>query len=673
MPLESPVLRDGDAGFIGYASRINPVTLPPGMLQLSENMRLDRGVAVTRKGAKRLADDIAPGTTPLTLPFILNPAPNEPVVQSSYSGGIFAAAVMRSPDESASMEIIVLAGPDRAFTFLTDGSLQYSAAWADGAILADGVEALVTNTGEEIIASKLPASISYPTGPDEIIEPTDKVSMVQAFDRLYLLREADSTRPGWETKYTNTFGITVSSTTATINVTGHGYVAGSRVRIEGSTASAAFDGHEYDILSGGDAPTTDTFKVAVPSGAAPHAVANIKVRRVKPPLYWTGDPATDFVRTPDGIPNVGITFSRLRSTAWASYINNRLIVPAGKQNLLVSDILDPDVYDVYWQSFRVGSGGNDFVVAVHPWVEGSVLVFCRKSIWLAEIEQYPSPDGTSFVTQTGISNLTLLTDEIGCRARRSIATAGQFIYFLSDNGVYRLDSKLDLKLRGDTKPLSDPISDQISDLNSALAANSVGFYFDNRYYLAVPLANASDANNGVFIYSQLNEQWETRDIYGFGVNDFIVSDLNNRRRVLISNRAGKLMLLDELEAGDDSADSTVNIVTPVAGRIITRRYGMGSMSTKRFVRSLADVVLPNSASIIVKANMVNPDVALTLVPGQTNTSGLAEDYTLKQPIRAKAHYAELEFLTTANRPEIRNVSIEAAGPSLPPTETRNAA
>jgi hypothetical protein len=210
-------------------------------------------------------------------------------------------------------------------------------------------------------------------------------------------------------------------------------------------------------------------------------------------------------------------------------------------------------------------------------------------------------------------------------------------------------------------------------LNASLAGDSVGFYFDNRYYLAVPLANATDSNNGVFIYSQLSEQWESKDVYGFGVNDFIMADLDNRRRVLISNRAGKLMLLDELEAGDDSPDSTVNIVTPVPGRIITRRYGMGSMSTKRFVRSLADVVLPNSAAITVKANMLNPDVALTLVPSQTNASGLSEDYTLKQPIRAKAHYAELEFLTTANRPEIRNVSLEAAGPSRPPTETRNAA
>jgi hypothetical protein len=86
MPLESPVQRDGDMGFAGYASRINPVTLPAGMLQLSENMRLDRGVAVTRKGAKRMADNISIASSPLTVPFVLSPNPNEPVVRSSYTG-----------------------------------------------------------------------------------------------------------------------------------------------------------------------------------------------------------------------------------------------------------------------------------------------------------------------------------------------------------------------------------------------------------------------------------------------------------------------------------------------------------------------------------------------------------------------------------------------------------
>ncbi|NBW21016.1 MAG: hypothetical protein EBR82_74945, partial [Caulobacteraceae bacterium] len=71
MALESPVQRDGDAGFVGFASRLNPLTLPAGMLQDSVNMRLDRGVAQTRKGAKRLADAISTADEPLTLSFNL--------------------------------------------------------------------------------------------------------------------------------------------------------------------------------------------------------------------------------------------------------------------------------------------------------------------------------------------------------------------------------------------------------------------------------------------------------------------------------------------------------------------------------------------------------------------------------------------------------------------------
>lgn len=671
MPLASPVLRDGDAGFVGFASRLNPITLTAGVLQRSENMRFDRGVAKVRKGAKRLADDISPGAVPLTVPFVLNESPNEPIVQATYTGGIFTSAVMRSPDESNSMEVVVLAGPDRAYTYVTDGSLQFSAAWASGVLAVDGVDSLVTDTGDELIVSLLPAEISYPSvGTDELIEPTDKVSMVQAFDRLYLFREADVSQPGWETKYTNASGITVSGTTATVNVTGHDYTAGMRVRIEGSTV-AAFSGHEYDIATA----ATNTFTITVPTGTPNAAVANISIRRIKPPLYWDGNPTTDFVRSTAGIPDVGISYRRLRSSAWASYINNRLIVPDGKQNVMLSDILDSDTFDPYWQSFRAGVGGDDFIVAVHPWVDNSFLVFCRKSIWIAVVAQFPSVDGTGMSIDTAVSKLELLTDEIGCAARRTIATAGQFIYFLSDSGVYRLDSRLDLKLRGQTLPLSDPIADQLETLNADLLSESVGLYQDNRYYLAVPLAGTQpgDNNNGVFIYSQLNEQWETRDVYGFGVQSFLVQNIANRRRILVTNRAGKLMLLDEIEAGDQSPDAEADVITAVPGLMTTRRYGFNAMSSKRFTRALADVVLPDTGSIAITAGLVNPDANMTLIPGQTNDSGIAEDYSLKCPIRKKAHYAELTFTTTSGRPEIRNVSIEAAGPSNDPTETRHVA
>lgn len=671
MPLESPILRDGDAGFAGYASRINPVALPAGMLQLSENMRLDRGVAVTRKGAKRMADAISVASSPLTVPFVLNPAPNAPVVQSVYSGGIFAASVYRSPDQVQSAEIVVLAGGDRAYTILLDDNQSFAGVWSGGFLVtavSQGSEEIVDENGDTIVISVLPQELAYPTSPDEVIEPTDTISMTQANDRLYLFREADASRPGWVIKNVTTGGITVASTTATVNLTGHGFPAGARVRIEGSNV-AAFDGVEYDIATS----STNSFTITVPSGTATDATTSGRtIRRVKVPLYWDGV-ATAFVRSPAGVPaGLSATYKTMRSTAWGTYINNRLILPDGKNNVLISDILDANTYDPYWQSFRAGAGSNDFVVAVHAWVENTFLVFCRKSIWLAEVNQISSTDGTGTAIDTALSRLTLLTDEVGCAARRSIATAGQYVYFLSDAGVYRLDSRLDLKLRGDTKPLSDPIANQLDDLNATLLKNSVGLWYSNRYYLAVPLAGA-DNNNGVFLYNALNDQWETRDIYGFGVDDFVVATRANERRLFVSNKAGRLMLLDEVEEGDQSPDVEADVVTPVPGRIITRRYNMGTMSSKRFTRSLADVVLPDDGSITVKANLINPDAEITLVPGQTNDSGLAEDYTLKQPIRRKAHAAELIFETTSRRPEIRNVSIEAAGPSNPPTETRNAA
>jgi hypothetical protein len=713
MPLESPVQRDGDNGFIGFASRLNPLTLPAGMLQDSVNMRLDRGVAQTRKGAKRLADAISTADEPLTLSFNLavdraistitfssttatvttasahgytngqtvnirgatgadaaryngdfaiagasgstftytmtgTPAANAtgtllanagPLVKTTYGGGIFGAGVFASRNYDNANEYVVMAGPSSAFL------------WRN------------TSPTDTVV------TVGYPSSPDETIDPQDNVSIVQAYDRLYILREApiDPTTT-FKQQFTNASGITVSSTTATVNVNTHGLSAGQRVRIEGSTV-AAFDGHEFDILATN--VNTNSFEITVPSGTATTAVANIRVRRVKPPIYWTG--TGSFVRAAGGVPAEGPTYKRMRSVGWASYIQNRLIIPDGRDQVAISDYLDADLYDPFWQSFRTGAGGGDFVMAVHPWVEGSALVFCRKSIWLATLAQFPATNGTDFAIDTAVAKLELVTDEIGCSARNSIVTAGRFVFFLSDAGVYRLDTQLDLKLRGDTKPLSDPVADLFERIDQSKVQRAFGIWHSNRYILAVPTLDSPDETNDLVVtWSALNDQWESRDIYGIGVDALVVGTYSNVRRIFNVRRTGKLYLLDEKDNGTDDEPSGSN-VGQVVGTIKTRRYNMGTMSSKRFVRSLADVVLPDDGSIVVKANLINPDAEITLVPGQTNDSGLAEDYTLKQPIRRKAHAAELIFETTAERPEIRNVSIEAALQSMTPTETRNAA
>jgi hypothetical protein len=710
MPIDSPVQRDGDQGFLGFASRLNPLTLPPGMLQDSVNMRLERGTAQTRKGAKRLADAISTADEPLTLSFDLaadkaitsitfstttatvttttahgytgtptvnirgatgadaskyngdfvisspsgttfqytmtgTPAGNAtgtllankgPIVKTTYGGGIFGAGVFASQNYENANEYIVMCGPSEAYL------------WRN------------TSPTDTVV------TVGYPSSPDETIDPTDNVSVVQAFDRLYILREAPLTASGFDQKLTNATGIAVSGTTATVNVNTHGYAAGQRVRIEGSTV-AAFDGHEFDIAT----VATNSFTITVPNGTAAAAVANIRVRRVKPPIYWTG--TGSFVRAAGGIPAEGPTYKKMRSVAWASYISNRLVIPDGRDQVAISDVLDADLYDPFWQSFRTGAGGSDYIVAVHPWVEGSALVFARKSIWLATLAQFPSTDGAGFAIDTAVAKLELITNEIGCSARNSIATAGRYVFFLSDAGVYRLDTQLDLKLRGDTKPLSDPVADQFERIDQSKVQRSFGLWHNNRYILAVPtLDSEDDTNDLVITYSALNEQWESRDTYGIGVDALLVGTYSDVRRIFNVRRTGKLYLLDEKDNGTDDEPSGSNVGL-VVGTIKTRRYNMGNMQSKRFTRALSDVVLPNAGSITVKANLINPDAEITLVPGQSNDTGVGEDYTLKQPIRRKAHAAELIFQTNLQRPEIRNVNIEAALEGLPQTDTRNAA
>jgi hypothetical protein len=711
MPIDSPVQRDGDQGFLGFASRLNPLTLPPGMLQDSVNMRLERGTAQTRKGAKRLADAISTADEPLTLSFDLaadkaitsitfstitatvtttaahgyadgnqvnirgatgvdaskyngdfvisaaggssfqytmtgTPAGNAtgtlfankgPLVKTTYGGGIFAAGVFASQNYENANEYVVMCGPDSAYL------------WRN------------TSAGDTV------ATVGYPSSPDETIDPTDSVSVVQAYDRLYVLREA-ALAGNYAQKLTNASGIAVSGTTATVNVNTHGYPQGATVRIEGST-TPAFDGHEFRVL--GTNLNTNSFEITVPTGTAAHAVADILVRRVKPPIYWTG--TGSFVRAGAGVPAEGPSYKKMRSVAWASYIQNRLIIPDGRDQVAISDYLDADLYDPFWQSFRTGAGGGDFVIAVHPWVEGSALVFCRKSIWLATLAQNPSVDGTDFAINTAVARLELITDEIGCSARNSIVTAGRYVFFLSDAGVYRLDTQLDLKLRGDTRPLSDPVADLFERIDQSKVQRAFGLWHNNRYVLAIPtLDSEDDTNDLVITYSALNEQWESRDTYGIGVDALIVGTYSDVRRIFNVRRTGKLYLLDEKDNGTDDELSGSNVGL-VVGTIKTRRYNMGNMQSKRFTRALSDVVLPNAGSITVKANLINPDAEITLVPGQSNDTGVGEDYTLKQPIRRKAHAAELIFQTNLQRPEIRNVNIEAALEGLPQTDTRNAA
>jgi hypothetical protein len=722
MALESPVQRDGDAGFLGFASRLNPLTLPAGMLQDSVNMRLERGTAQTRKGAKRLTDTIGTTGAPLTLDFTLGTDVSvTSITRASTTATVTATAhgfttgdqvnIRGAAETDYNGDFIVTVTDANTFTYTVSGSPATPATGTiianngpevrdsyDGGLYAAGVFASQNydNANEFIVLAgsdsatlyrqgQSPVVKTYPTSPAEKIEGTDTVSVLQAFDRLYILREASRTATGYEEKLTTASGITVSSTTATVNVNAHGYPEGATVRIEGST-TPAFDGHEFRVL--GTNLNTNSFEITVPSGTATHAAATIKVRRVKPPLFWDGG-SGNFVRASAGVPSEGVTYTRMPSVGWASYHNNRLWIAKNRDTVGISDVLDPDLYDPFWNSFRAGAGGDDRIVAIHPWVEGQALVFCRKSIWLATLNQFASTDGSDFSVDTPVSQLTLLTNEIGCSARNTIVTAGNFVFFLSDAGIYRLDRALDLKVRGDTKPLSEPIADLFSQVvQSRVERSAFGIWHNNRYLVALPTStDPLDGNQLVIAWNALTETWEYRDIYpsSASVNQILVGTYDNQRRVFSIPRSGNLYLLEEENSAVDSnAVGSLSNSNPITGAIKTRRYDFDDMHSKRFLRTIADVVLPLNSTVKTKINSINPDLPPDLndpdpitgykIGELTNSANdNPEDYNMKSPIRYKAHAMEIIYTTSGGRPEIRSASIEASPKSLPPTETRSAA
>jgi len=693
--LDNPTQIEGDQGFIGFKSRENPLTLPQGFLQASHNMRLDRGMAQTRAGAKRLADDIALSSAPLTLPATLGTdktvvsitrsggtatatvtahgyttgdvvniagaaqteynldatitvtgldtftyavsgtpttpatgtivANSGPIVRTTYAGGVFAAGVYSSPRVENGDEYIVIASSDTAFL------------WRDGA-------GLITKT--------------YPV--TDVIEANDDVTILQAFDRLYIFRDRNEEAKA-VTSLTQTTG------TATCTIAGHGYAVDDVVRITGADQA----GYLADFLI--TAKTDDTFTFTVPSGTVSPATATAPLkmyaRRVQPPLYWDGLTGTNFVRASIGTHPTGPTYSRLRSSAVVGYFNNQIVQLWEKDSFAVTDILDPDTIDPVLKSFRANVGSNDKGIAIHPFQGGALLAFMRKSIYRAEINI--ASDGQSF--DAASSYIKLMTNEVGCNARRSIVTAGDKVLFLSDNGVYMLQAGLDLNLLGNTQPLSNDIADIFDSVNHNAVHLSNAVFFKNRYWLAIPttLENGemAEAPNTLLVYNILNQAWESVDKYSFNLDQLCVSDYGTQRRLYVSSRAGKLFLLDENTNGaDDQNEGSGQDV--VAGSITTRRFSWGSPTSKRFMRVLSNVVIPENGGVSVSASTYDPDGTHSV--GSATNTGADEDFSLKYSVRRKCHYGEVTIASTAGRPVIRSVAAEATLSSTPPnSETRS--
>lgn len=349
--------------------------------------------------------------------------------------------------------------------------------------------------------------------------------------------------------------------------------------------------------------------------------------------------------------SAGGGFMHQPGAPWGIHFQRRLWVPyyyeqSGAYNsptyvsrnivdeIAVSDILDTTTFDQIESQFRISGGTADFVVAMHGFYNDSLVVLNRNSLHLIQ------------ESKGGLLDVTVkeLTSEIGCLARKTVLMRGNTMYFLSDNGVYGLEFLNDYNLRGMDQPLSKNIQPYIDRINADKADKAVAVYFDNRYFLAVPLdsvAGANDAigNNAVLVYNFLNKGWESIDTYGdsqFVITDYIKASGGVRDNLYAITSNGGLHQMEYAESINDrlsvsNLDDTV--VTPqIAASLTSRGYNFGSLERKRFTDT--QVQMQNLAGETGEYNISfaaeDPDFAATIGTTSTFLGGMLTPSTANE-------------------------------------------
>jgi hypothetical protein len=631
---------EGDDTFIGFASRLDAANLKPGMLQASFNTRLQRGIAQPRKGTKRLTE-------------------NDLIELTMVGSGLYV--------DGSGRDNIVLVFTDRMYLYKP----------------AQGPNA------EDLIGPYL-----FPAG--RTIEEGGICDVITALNKIYIFRgKYDKTTFA----ATESNGDILDGATGTITITTtlpHGYSSGDEVTIGrtdgGDGPGQAVTGSYVITVTGTNSFTFEYENNTGVTYAARTTQAGWNARRGLPPLIWEdGLAAVTFAQqkfTVDGGVVTGITQS-VPCADFGLYFQNRLILKFGDYQMLVSDILSEQC-DTTLNNFVINTGGNDSIVGVLPWVQDQFLVFMTNSIYVVYVEtdnfDINSPPGAQ-------SSTTVVTTEIGCLARRSIVAAGQFVFFLSANGVHMLTPQLDLKLLGNTLPLSEPIADFFDSVNYNAVQNSVATYYNNRFYIAMP-TGAATRNVRILVYNTLNQAWESIDYYPAGLfadNLILSAYINQRRLMMITNFAGEneyggVYLTEEQTDGDQYNTSNATPVLPfnlfpqstqpvestidpgvpnfthIPASVRTREYTMGSSSEKRYSRGEFSFNNVQNDNVRIETTTYDPDATETVL--EYSFSGNT-DGTLRPRIAARGTSMDCTISFVVGRPSLKSAAVYAIATNRP--------
>jgi hypothetical protein len=708
--LDSQPVMDGDSSFNRLNMRLRPSQLNPGEVAVSENGRMDidqvwrvrdgyqskSGVLVTEESVPILR--VEDGAAALTLIANVNATAatvsNVCTVTTASAHGLpsghtsvvnlasFTAAGTGTDINgnrtvtwaSTTTFTFSITSDDDTYTGGTAGSFKLSTTVAGiygSCRFSDptnsNAEYLLIATNASVLAYDVATfsetAIAYPAS-TTINEDCD---LVQAFDKVYLFREGytplewdgdltgspafSKVASGAKTQQTilqSSNNTTISSGVATVSETGHGLEVGDKFF---AIEAAGLEVDPDDQITVATVPDANSFTYYVDAADYTGTV-----------VYTTrgSDLGGGYINMPAA--GWGVYHQR---RFWLPYTHDAAASPSARNvqdELIASDLLDPTTFDPVANQFRVTAGVSDYLVAAQPFNEDTLLAFNRNSIHVLR-----NVSGALGDVQTQV-----LSEDVGCLARKSIVAYANQVFFLSDSGVYSVSFQDEYNLRGTELPLSEAIQPLINRINTSAADKAVAVYHNNRYYLAVPL-DGSTVNNALLVYNFLNQGWESYDYVsasGFSILDLIPARSGKVNELYGVTTAGGVHKLEATGLAQDSLAVTIGGTAAesfsIPATVTTRQYVAGTMDRKKWREVEVQLKSPtteatNASIAVVTEDPDNTGDLGTIYEALAGNLVAGEDASIrKRTGNLRGYGLSVTMTPSEGRPKLRAVRVDGS-------------
>ena len=298
------------------------------------------------------------------------------------------------------------------------------------------------------------------------------------------------------------------------------------------------------------------------------------------------------------------------------FYQNRMFIPISKDEVIVSDFLNPTRYQSILSEFRINTGTSDSLVGLKVMDEttGTLLAFKEHSV-------YRISNVYGALESVVLDTITL---DYGAINSKVITSVGKDCWFLSSKrGLCSIGLADNAKLTGAEVPVSEAVDPVIKSVNWQAAKDvACAAYINNQFYLALPTEGATEVNK-ILVFSFINQAWAGYDTSAAitGMKGFTELTYGGARRLFFIDKNGFFHLYDDYAYGSDTDDipnaSTGGVAkTAIASEVLTRGYIAGNISFKKWRTARVQMKTQNP-TFTVDAEFEGVNESVNLVTNKT--------------------------------------------------------